>query len=399
MHPNRKGIGLEEVLDVALAAHAASEDSPDAMDGRTATVAPTAWTGEDHSRLLNKVREELAKREEDLPRKLDLASRPCPKESPSRRESSVVLSRDSIDLPPTEAVLFSQESLPQINIHVRTDVRELVALAYRSLMRTLPEDHVVLNPLANAEFIIRCRSLGATVDEAVLNRTLLNNRKASRHSGINRERVQPLAAGVFDEIGHAVEIAASIVQRESFDSGCGIPSVDDILCGPDLRRRFGDYVAAFQPGVDTVESHLVLLAYRKWGCEANDRLSRVEMPEPLFTASVRNLDLNDVPESCGVYRVLCKRNPIFVSGTANLRNRVRKHLDTARVGFLPDSVPFELDGPVSFEVFAGPQKWLPRRAEAVARSMRIDQYPELNWREKGGLFPECRRLVARAEVG
>ncbi|MCW5766122.1 MAG: hypothetical protein KIT68_09120, partial [Phycisphaeraceae bacterium] len=217
---------------------------------------------------------------------------------------------------------------------------------------------------------------------------------------ILREPVQGLGRGLYDEIGHAVEIGASLVQREWFATGRVLPSVDDILCAPELRQAFKTYVQTLHHGADIVSCHLILLAYRKSGRESAQRLASVDIPEPLFTAPLRSLDPDDVPEGCGVYRMLCKRKPIFVSGTANLRQRILRHLTAAQEGFLPASLPFEVDGPVSVQVYAAPAQWLPRRADAVARSMRIDEYPDLNWREKGALFADQNRIVTRcAAVG
>ena len=403
MRQRTHGVSLRAVLERVFADLPRQGVTDLPITGGASIAVPATRTSEDRSRMRQKVLDELARRR----RQGQPAAVGARIGAVSGRTADIVidgglfgpLGQYPAAPGPTRPVALNN-SVRRVETRARPDVRELVKTAYCALMRRLPEDHVILNPIANAEFIVRCRDLGATVPEVVLNRTLLNNRKAKRHTDVVREPVASLEAGVFDQIGHAVEIAASLVQRESVVAGRGLPSVDDILCGPELRSSFGAYVRALYADVDIVNCHLVLLAYRKSGPESAHRLARVDIPEPLFTAPLGSLDPSDVPETCGFYRVLCKRKPIFVSGTANLRQRILRHLPARGDGFLPGSVPFDVDGPVSFQVFAAPKDWLPRRADAVARSMRIDEYPDLNWREKGALFADQDRIVCRmAKVG
>jgi hypothetical protein len=403
MQQKTQGVSLREVVRRAFAT--LPEDGAGACGHPKveSPVVPFARTAGDRSRMRQKVLEELARRKQA--RRETEAAIVEPKGAP---EASAAQAQPSLfpgDASASDERLSPVKCLqavagPRVGTRSCRDVREVVAAAYRSLMRRLPEDHVVLNPIANAEFIVRCRELGATVSEVVLNRTLLNNRKAKRHADVLRESVAGLEHGVYDQIGHAVEIAASLVQREWFATGRALPSVDDILCAPELRHAFKTYVHALCERADIVSCHLVLLAYRKSGRESARRFASVDVPDPLLTAPLQSLDPDDVPEGCGVYRVLCKRRPIFVSGTANLRQRILRHLATRDNGFLPASLPFAVDGPVSVQVYSVPSQWLPRRADAVARSMRIDEYPDLNWREKGGLFAEQSRVIPRrAAVG
>lgn len=403
MRQTTQGVSLQAVLERVFADQPRHGGTACANTNGTSIAVPATRTSEDRSRMRQKVLEELARRKQARQ-----GAAAATVESTIAFDSSATRAQQSLfpaDAPAggdrlSAVQCFHAVTAPRVGARSRGDVREVVATAYRSLMRRLPEDHVVLNPIANAEFIVRCRDLGATVSEVVLNRTLLNNRKAKRHADILREPVQGLGRGLYDEIGHAVEIAASLVQREWFATGRVLPSVDDILCAPELRQAFKTYVQTLHQGADIVSCHLILLAYRKSGRESAQRLANVDIPEPLFTAPLRSLDPADVPEGCGVYRVLCKRKPIFVSGTANLRQRILRHLTATQEGFLPASLPFEVDGPVSVQMYAAPAEWLPRRADAVARSMRIDEYPDLNWREKGALFAGQSRILTRcAAVG
>jgi hypothetical protein len=285
---------------------------------------------------------------------------------------------------------------------IQTDVRDLVEKCYRSLLRPFPEEHVILNPIANAEFIVRCRELGATVSETVLNRTLLNNRKAGRHSDLPRVRVCHLETGMFERIGHAVEIAASLVQREWATLGHSIPSVDDMLCDPEQRHALSVHVRALQEHVEAIECHLVLLAVRKSGRETSARAAGQSMPERTLFAPLRSLDPDDVPVGGGIYRVLCRRRPVFVSSTVSLRARISEHLQRGGPDLLPRSLPFQIDGPLSVEVFSLPQSAPRSDFDALTRRLRLqrteDQVPappDLNWRESGALFGSHESVVRR----
>jgi len=299
----------------------------------------------------------------------------------------------------------TQNSRPCARTLVRTDVRDLVEMSYRSLIRPLPEDHVILNPLANAEFIVRCRELGATVSETVLNRTLLNNRKAKRHADVIRASVSKLAMETFERIGHAVEIAASLVQREWFAVGNAVPSVDDILCDPEKRRALGLYVGALYEHVDVIDCHLVLLAFRKSGREASARPAGISMPERTLFAPLRSLDPDDVPVGGGVYRVLCQRKPVFVSSTTTLRTRIREHLERGGPGFLPESLPFQIDGSLSVEVFSLAHRAPRIKYDSLTRRLRlwrtedhVPAPPDLNWRESSALFGSAESVVRRCAM-
>lgn len=265
-------------------------------------------TAEDRSRTRQMVMEEVARRCEQTQPAAERAEATdtCPQPRRVQTDTGLFGNLDAAPAACSNGHVGSVNgSMRRAARRVNTDVRELVATVYGSLLRRLPEDHVVLNPLANAEFIVRCRELGATVPEVVLNRTLLNNRKAKRHADVLREPVKRLADETFEQIGHAVEIAASLVQREWFEVGHAVPSVDDILCDPEQRRALSVYVSALRDNVDPIDCHLVLLAFRKSGREAAARRADLATPERSLFVPLRSLDPDRLPKGGGVYRVLC----------------------------------------------------------------------------------------------
>lgn len=362
-------------------------------------------SAEDRSRTRQMVIEELARRKQARGEATAATVEPksvCPP-CLEPRQTSLFAS----DEPPGQACASTPQfavgaAQPRTRRKIQTDVRDLVEKCYRSLLRPFPEEHVILNPIANAEFIVRCRELGATVSETVLNRTLLNNRKAGRHSDVLRARGCHLEASTFERIGHAVEIAASLVQREWAAVGHAIPSVDDMLCDPEQRRALSVYVNAFHDRVEAIDCHLVLLAFRKSGREASARAAGLSMPERTLFAPLRSLDTDDVPVGGGIYRVLCRRRPVYVSSTVSLRARMREHLKQGGAEFLPDSLPFQIDGPLSVEVFSLPQSAPRSDFDALTRRLRLQQAedqvpapPDLNLRESGSLFHSHNNIIRR----
>jgi hypothetical protein len=405
MQRKTQGVSLQEILDHVFADQATQGGKACASVSGLGVAVPATRTSEDRSRIRQRVLEELARRKQ------------ARGEAPAASAESKSVGQPCAG--PTQTHLFAVDetpepegasaphfarlaSQPRASRKVQSDVRDLVEKCYRSLLRPWPEEHVVLNPIANAEFIVRCRELGATVSETVLNRTLLNNRKAGRHSDVLRTHGCHLEAGTFERIGHAVEIAASLVQREWAAVGRAIPSVDDILCDPEQRRALSVYVNTLHDRVDAIDCHLVLLAFRKSGREASARAAGLSMPERTLFAPLRSVDPDDVSEGGGIYRVLCRRRPVFVSWTSSLRARVSEHLQRGGPEFLPAGLPFQIAGPLSIEVFSLPQSAPRSDFDALTRRLRLQPAedrvpapPDLNWRESGTLFSSHESVVRR----
>ena len=406
MKQKAEGVDLRSLLReafVCLGDEPATTNEQAEIECRSASVKRSS---EDRSRTRQLVFEELARREQAS----RAASATVYRQSPQVSVAPVQPSLFPFDISPVGERSSTQGGSHMVPVRrkgkePRTDVRDLVETAYRSLLRPLPEDHVILNPMANAEFIVRCREFGATVSEIILNRTLLNNRKAKRHADVDRALGCRLENGTFERIGHAVEIAASLVQREWFAIDGTMPSVDDMLCDPEQRRVLGVFVSILHSPVDVIDCYLALLAFRKSGREASARAAGVSMPERSLFAPLRSLDPADVPEGGGVYRFLCRRKAVFVSSTATLRNRIREHLERGGPALLPESLPFQIDGPLTVEAFRLPIS-APRSAyDSLTRRLRLQRNedkvpapPDLNWREAGALFSSQDSVIRRTAM-
>lgn len=251
---------------------------------------------------------------------------------------------------------------------------EIVSRAYLSMFRALPEDHVVINPDANCEFVSRCRLHGASVPDLALNQTLLNLRKSGKHRGVERGIAPCLDREVFDKVGFAAEIAARLVQIQSLEAGGEKPTVDRILCDPILRQEFDNAVQGVAPGFSLYDYRLAAFAYRKSGRESSVRLGLTSAPAwDVDDAPFRTLDPDDAPGSPGIYRVDAGSRAIFLSATLNLRARLLAHLAAGdRQSLFPPSLWNQPKGQLVVRWFAAPAEWQARRTEAVAQRLKTE---------------------------
>ncbi|MCW5766110.1 MAG: hypothetical protein KIT68_09060, partial [Phycisphaeraceae bacterium] len=177
MRQTTQGVSLQAVLERVFADQPRHGGTACANTNGASIAVPATRTSEDRSRMRQKVLEELARRKQARQGAGEATVEPTivPDTSTMQVEQSLFHADAPVCRERRSAVQCSHAvAAPRVGARSRGDIREVVATAYRSLMRRLPEDHVVLNPIANAEFIVRCRDLGATVSEVVLNRTLLN---------------------------------------------------------------------------------------------------------------------------------------------------------------------------------------------------------------------------------
>lgn len=255
-------------------------------------------------------------------------------------------------------------------------LNQVASQAYLAMFRAMPEDHVVIDPEANQEFINRCRLLGAGVSEFLLNKALLNVRKAGKwHRGIERGSAPNLDRVVLDRVGYAAEMAARLVQMRAIEAGADHPTVDRILCDPTLRELFDEVVCRVAPGFSVYEYRLAAFSYRKSGRESTVRLGQTSAPDwEVDDAPFLSLDPDDAPAAPGVYRIDAGSRALFVSATLNLRSRLLAHLAVGnRQTLLPKSLWDPPRGKLVVRWFEAPAAWRPRRADAVAQRMKVEE--------------------------
>jgi len=259
------------------------------------------------------------------------------------------------------------------------DIRGIVSQAFLAMFDGLPEDHVVIEPEANSEFIARCRLLGAEEPESKLNRTLLNVRKAGWHTGIVRGQTAQLPRPVVDRIGYAAEMAARLVQLQSEDVGSDSPTVDRMMCDPDLRVLFDEFVQALAPGFTGYQYRLAAFAFRKSGRASTLRLGASPLPDWDLHAPLRTVDLDDVPTGPGLYTVVSGARTEFVSASLNLRARIASHLAVGEGrAIVPPLFRDPPRKPLELYCIKQPAEWRPRRAEAVACRLKAVRRAQLN---------------------
>lgn len=279
------------------------------------------------------------------------------------------------------------EPVPPKRRGVAMSLNQLASQAYLAMLRAMPEDHVVIDPEANQEFVNRCRLLGASVSEYTLNKALLNVRKAGKwHRGLERGTAPSLDREVLDRVGYAAEMAARLVQLRAIETGADHPTVDRILCDPTLRELFDEAVCGVAPGFSVYEYRLAAFSYRKSGRESTVRLGQTLAPDwEVDDAPFRSLDPDDAPAAPGVYRIDAGSRALFVSATLNLRSRLLAHLAVGdRQTLLPPSLWDPPRGKLVVRWFEAPTAWRPRRAGAVAQRIKSEEQAMFNLCARAG---------------
>src|SRR5207237_3899780 len=106
--------------------------------------------------------------------------------------------------------------------------------------------------------------LGAAASPFELNWVLMNARKDHRMPSSSRSKPVFLGKEVFDNVTYAADIAMRELQNEMyFKDQRGILSVDQILCSPQLVRRFDTHASRISPGFRTFDYRWEVLGLRK----------------------------------------------------------------------------------------------------------------------------------------
>ena len=249
------------------------------------------------------------------------------------------------------------------------DLRGIVSHAFLSMFDGMPEDHVIILPKLNHEFLSRCRLLGAETSDYALNKTLLNVRKAGWHAGIQRTRPSPIERRTLDQIGYSAEIAARLVQchAQSIDPHQQTITIDQMMCDPDLRMLFDSFAAELVPGYSLYEYRLAAFNFRKTGRASTYRLASDDynVLDWELTAPLASLDPHDVPHKPGLYLIREGNKPLFWSSTLDLHGRVLEHVSYAEGRtFLPQSIE-GVHGKLNIRILSQPTGWSDRKTEAV----------------------------------
>lgn len=187
-------------------------------------------------------------------------------------------------------------------------------------------DRVVVDPALNRPFLDRCRQLGATGTDFDLNWTLYNARKNGL-MGHRPTKTRSFSVEEADEFEYASEIGITVVQRSHVHEGKPV-SLDRIMCDPTLVASFDQVASDLAPGYGLLQYRWVALGWRKAG-RLGKQAESVQLPELIRLGSMRSLKIADVPEEAGLYLFDSENDPVYIGETANLHDRIDRHLQSS----------------------------------------------------------------------
>lgn len=211
--------------------------------------------------------------------------------------------------------------------------KELVLQAFRDVRDGRSPDYVIAAPDLNPRFLSRARELGVESPDAEVNLMLYGARKASKLKYDPTTKEYRLPRQVLPFV-FASEWAIRHLQRELLTAANHEPSLDDILCNPELASRFDAVAARIKPGFSPLEYRWAALGLRKTGRQTAGELSigfPLNQQLPLF-----DLDPADVPATPGLYLIQAEEKPLYVNATDDLRAQVLRHRDCAGQILVPD---------------------------------------------------------------
>lgn len=199
------------------------------------------------------------------------------------------------------------------------EIKPQISRALSSLNTPWSIDRIIVDPELNSEFILACRSLGLTHPVSVLNRHLLNLRKASLLQ--RRSRAKRTSFSGENEYRFAAEIAVRVLERTTSYS------LDDILCDPELVIEFDKLAAEISPGYSPLQYRWAALNLRKSKRLCPEILGRVVKSATVIRLSLTEIDTLTIPAQQGLYIFHEARETLYVGEAHHLRNRLKKHLD------------------------------------------------------------------------
>src|SRR5262249_40262440 len=138
-----------------------------------------------------------------------------------------------------------------------TQAENLIIQAFNSVHDGYSRDWLIVEPHYNRLFIERCRSLGLTLDEYMLNHLLMNVSKNPKHKGRLNRATKRSGFKDYDDCAFAAEIAIRTLQRTR-----GV-TLDRTLCDPWLRTHFDKIAMQLVQEVTELKLRCAALNLRK----------------------------------------------------------------------------------------------------------------------------------------
>ena len=194
-----------------------------------------------------------------------------------------------------------------------------ILIAFSAASDGYSADRVVADPELNAKFIKECRRLGLDQTPKVFNKALLNARKQGDLAG-----KPPSKKTSFSDIAEyrfASEVAARFLEQRH-----GI-SLDDIICGPDTAAELDRIAGEIAPGYDSLRYRWAALNLRKARKLRPEIVSRIASFDEVRLGRLEDISGKAIPIRPGIYIFYSPAETLYVGESANLRKRLRKHID------------------------------------------------------------------------
>jgi hypothetical protein len=193
-------------------------------------------------------------------------------------------------------------------------------------------DYVIACPEMNTRFLTRVRELGAVGRDIEVNLRLLNARKAGRLKGARTGRSFRLPP-VFEPWVFVSEWATRHLQRLLVRETDRLVALDEILCNPEFAARFDELAKRIKAGFSSLEYRWGALGLRKKGKARPDaRTLKIEMDQAIPVEEALRSALNEA----GLYLLRAGDRSVFINAVPDLRNQLRRHLDLAGKGLVPE---------------------------------------------------------------
>lgn len=197
----------------------------------------------------------------------------------------------------------------------RLDAR-LIVRAFADVCDGYATDRVVVDPDLDPKYLYRCRELGLTATDYMLNHALFDVRKSGKADLPSATR--PTVFRDVDDYGYGAEIAVRILQKTH-----GV-SLDRILCDPELIRSFDDLSGELVRERSILKRRWAALNLRK-----SRRLRPTDLSGPMYKlvscGPVAAIPLADIPASPATYVFYESNRPLFAGETDNLQRRMELH--------------------------------------------------------------------------
>jgi site-specific DNA-methyltransferase (adenine-specific) len=196
-------------------------------------------------------------------------------------------------------------------------------------------DRVIADPDLDARFLERCRSLGAAGSDFELNHRLFNARKAKLLADVLTAKKFVIPRPSLDQFLFASEIALRMLQDERSDPGGQLLSLDRIICDPELAKEFDKIAGRLAPGFSPLYYRWGAIGLRKAAGRIRAEAERAEQPRFDMLGRVDKISTGELPAAQGLYLISAEERPLFVGNTANIRQRVERHIQIGEGTILP----------------------------------------------------------------